>query len=442
MTALLRRASLWGLPIIVLGGALFLYASGWMYPSLQQALLSLLEFVHPIPQSVLHLPAHMREANLAFVAVAGAGIITLLARERLAASIAVFVVALGATAGLCWQLYRAETLLFDPSFIAIALTAVFAAALTAYAADGAGVRGRLNYLLGAHLSPAAIAVIAREPERLNLAGETRTMTYLVCNMRGYSELADSFATDPAGFARLTRRVLTPLAQAVLDRRGTIDRVSPGGLTAFFNAPLEDPEHAIHACEAALRMTEALDGINRALENERRPDGTPGKAVEIGIGINSGAGVVADFGTPARPEYSAASRAMAFAQFIEALSAKYGPAIIVGDATRKLAERNFAFLEVDMAESPGSGERAALFALLGNPLVRASPKFRALQTFHDHIFAAYRGRDWEKAKTLIEQCRQLSGASPQLYELYLKRIAFFERNPPPEGWNGIVRPEII
>ncbi len=442
MIALLRRASLWGLPVIVLGGALVLYASGWAAPSLSGALLNLLQFLHPVAANALRSPAHMREANLGFVAVAGGGIIALLARERFAAAIAVFFVALGVITVLCWELYRTDNLVFDPSFIVIALIVVLAAALTAYAADGAGARGRLHRLLGAHLPPAAINAIARDPELLNLAGETRQMTYLVCNVRGYSELAENFTTDPASFARLTRRVLTPLCQAVLDRRGTVDRVTPGGLSAFFNAPLDDPEHAIHACEAALRMTEALDSINRALENERHPDGTPCKAIEIGIGINSGAGVVADFGTPARPEYSVTGRAYAFAATIESLSAKYGPAIIVGDATRALAERNFAFLEVDSADAADGNDHAALFALLGNPLVRASPKVRALQTFHDHIFSAYRGRDWEKAKALIEQCRQLSGASQQLYDLYAKRIAFFERHPPPEGWNGIVRPEIV
>ena len=81
----------------------------------------------------------------------------------------------------------------------------------------------------------------------------------------------------------------------------------------------------------------------------------------------------------------------------------------------------------------------VYALLGNPQMRASPKFRALQAFHEHIFRAYRAEDWKKARALIEQCRALSGANERLYETYLKRIAFLETHPPEHGWDGVFRP---
>lgn len=441
MNAVMRRASLWGLPVIVLAGALFLRASGWSFPSLHAALIDLLMRLHPVTGG-LRAPVHATEADMAFVTLTGLGLIFLLAREHFKGAIINFSVALTAILAMAWQLYAEQNIAFDPFFIIIALSAVLAAGITAYAADGTGMRGRLKRSLGAHLPPATIVTIANRPEILNLSGETRMMTYMVCNVRGYAELAESFASDPVGLSRLTRRILTPLADAVLERRGAIDRMMPGGLTAFFNAPLDDPEHAIHACEAALRMTEAMDHVNRALENERRADGSPYKPIEIGIGINSGRGVVADFGTLARPEYSVTGRASALTAAIEQASAKYGPAIVTGDATRKLAERNFAFLEVDVVAGGEAGEPISLFALLGNPLVRASPKFRALQTFHDHIFSAYRARDWEKTTALIAQCRQLSGASPLLYDLYTARIAHYEKNPPGEGWNGIVRADLV
>ena len=81
----------------------------------------------------------------------------------------------------------------------------------------------------------------------------------------------------------------------------------------------------------------------------------------------------------------------------------------------------------------------LYAMLGNPLVRASPKFRALQTFHDHILQSIQAQQWEKARGLIEQCRKLSGASQKLYDLHEARIAWYEKNPPPADWDGAFRP---
>ena len=78
-------------------------------------------------------------------------------------------------------------------------------------------------------------------------------------------------------------------------------------------------------------------------------------------------------------------------------------------------------------------------MLGSPVMRASPKFRALLTFHDHIFQSLRTQQWDKARELIEQCRKLSGASQKLYDLHLARIAYFQDNPPGENWDGAFRP---
>jgi hypothetical protein len=68
-------------------------------------------------------------------------------------------------------------------------------------------------------------------------------------------------------------------------------------------------------------------------------------------------------------------------------------------------------------------------------LRASQKFRALQSFHQRIFEAYRAGDWARARGLVAQCRVLSGVSARLYDFYLERIAYYERRPPGEMWDG-------
>jgi adenylate cyclase len=77
--------------------------------------------------------------------------------------------------------------------------------------------------------------------------------------------------------------------------------------------------------------------------------------------------------------------------------------------------------------------------MGNPVSRASPKFRALTVFHDHIFQAMRKQNWPMARELINQCRRLSGASQRLYDLHLVRIAYYEQHPPGAEWDGAFRP---
>src|ERR1700704_4862209 len=171
----------------------------------------------------------------------------------------------------------------------------------------ANARGRAKRkrVFEGRLSPATLKRVERRREFLELPAVTRTLSFLVCRIRGFDELTESFSGDPEALARLTRLAMTPIAQAVLDRHGTIDRIVPGELSAFFNAPLDDPQHAIHACGAAITMMEAVEKVNRTLEFTQPTDETPAAPIGIGIGIYTGGAVVGNFGTETAPVYTAA-----------------------------------------------------------------------------------------------------------------------------------------
>jgi adenylate cyclase len=389
----------------------------------------------------LRRPAYVEQSEMLFLVLAGLALIFLFARKGALWAGGLFLVVAGGAAVFSWRMFEDHRLLFDAAYPVLSLALVYSSGLAVHWGTFAHTRDRLHRTFEQLLPAHALSIVSQQPRAMKLAGETRTMSYLVCRIRDFGKLAETFADDPQGLSRLMKRVMTPLADAVLTHRGAVDRIAPGTLSALFNAPLEDPDHAVHACECALRMIDALEKVNRGLEQERRADGSTVGPIGISIGINTGPGIVADFGTNARPEYTAAGRAASLTPEIEALSSRYGPAIIVGEATRNAGERNFAFLEVDMLAGGAGGEALKLYALLGNPLVRASPKFRALQTFHDHIFQSYRAQQWAKTRALIAQCRTLSGASQQLYDLYLSRIAYLEDNPPGPSWDGAFHAEL-
>ena len=294
-------------------------------------------------------------------------------------------------------------------------------------------RAKARRALELKLSPKTMKRVARTPEARKLAPATRIMSFLACRIRGFDTIMEALDRDPAVLTKLTRVTLTPLIDTVLERHGTIDRMAPDGFTAFFNAPLEDHQHASHACECALAMVLALEKANRALEHVTF-EGTSLGPVGVGIGISTGPGIVGDFGTDRQPHFTVAARASLHAAELERQSADYGTSILVAESTRAMAESEFAFLEVDTIETKG-GERAPLHALVGTPVSRANPKFLALKAFHERIFEAYRAGEWDKAKGLIEQCRGLSGANPALYDFYLKRIAHLESEPSSANWSG-------
>jgi adenylate cyclase len=389
--------------------------------------------------TVLRRPPMAEQAELLCLVLFGVGCSLVIAKfgVRWAAGFVLGVT--GIVAYVTWRLYSADHVLFDALGLCAGLWIIWATGAAARTVEILWVRSALKRAFTDVLPPRVIDQIARRPEPLKLDGESRTVTYLACGVRGFAELSSSFRGDPAAFTRLIQRVLEPLMNEALAHCGAIDKLTADGFTAFWNAPLDDPEHAVHACEAAMGMMEAIARTNEIITHERRIDGVALDPVEIGVGVSSGPAIAGGFKVHGRTTYSVNGDCAVVAAKVQQLSGQYGPAVVVTEDTRKAAERGFAFLEVDFIQVENHDGPVKLYAMLGNPVMRASPKFRALATFHDHIFQSMRDRQWHKARALIAQCRTLSGASQKLYEMHLARIAYFEENPPGEDWDGAFRP---
>src|SRR5690606_39600874 len=137
---------------------------------------------------------------------------------------------------------------------------------------------------------------------LKLGGETRTMSVLFSDVRGFTSIAESFRDNPSGLTELMNRLLTPLSRAVIERRGTIDKYIGDAIMAFWNAPLDDPDHAIHACEAALAISDRVDSLNETLALEAQHGGESIPPKEIGIGISTGPCMVGNMASDIRFDY--------------------------------------------------------------------------------------------------------------------------------------------
>jgi adenylate cyclase len=272
------------------------------------------------------------------------------------------------------------------------------------------------------------------------AGEVLVLTSLSCGLRRASALARFFESDAAGFMRLAESVMALLMDDAAGHGAWISRFDGISFSAEWPAAL-DAAHADQACDAAGRMIAVLGKANERLA-QQWPQGESGcPALEIGIGLATGKHLLGPVRAHGRTEPCLVAEDAATAERLRRLSERYGSAAIVSEATCVAAQRAYAFLEVDFLVLDQGAPPVRLFALLGNPLMRASPKFRAVATFHEHIFQSMRTRQWEKARGLIVQCRKISGANQKLYDLHLARIAWYEANPPPPDWDGAFRPPL-
>jgi adenylate cyclase len=390
-----------------------------------------------IAGTVLMRPGFALVAELWALILAGGSVMLLMARFRThwAALFVAVTVAVGFYAS--WFAYARAHLLLDAGTPAIALIAIFASAALMRLSEIRLARAGLRLAFSDSLPSASIEKIAHTPALLSIEGETRTITYLVCGVRGLAELAASLRDNPKAFTQIMQQMITPLMDQALAHGGTIDRLTADGFAAFWNAPLDDADHALHACEAASGMSVVASRISEQIALERGAPGMP--RLEIGVGVATGSVIAGGFGGAGRMGYSVNGGVVQLAAQIQALSPQYGPAVIVAENTLTAASRGFAFLEVDFIATGADDVPVRLYALLGNPVIRASPKFRALIAFHEHIFASLQHQQWAKARALIAQCRNLSGASQKLYDLHLTRIGYFESNPPGPEWDGAFRP---
>ncbi|HEY1798345.1 MAG TPA: adenylate/guanylate cyclase domain-containing protein [Stellaceae bacterium] len=286
-----------------------------------------------------------------------------------------------------------------------------------------------------YLAPDMVNYLSRHPDRLKLGGETRNMTLLFCDVRGFTAISERYKANPHGLTHLINRFLTPMTDLILERRGTIDKYMGDCIMAFWNAPLDDPDHAEHACASALAMVAALDGINAGLAAEAEAVESSFTPLRVGIGINTGDCVVGNVGSDQRFDYSVLGDAVNLAARLEPQSKTYDVAIVIGEETHNRAP-GFAAIELDRIAVYGKQEAVRVYTLLGDEAVAASPEFAALSARHEAMLACYRAQDWDGADSALAACRDRDGRIERLYDLYAERVTYFRLNPPGPDWDGV------
>jgi adenylate cyclase len=339
--------------------------------------------------------------------------------------------------GTSWYFYTQHRLLIDFTYPLLSTTSIYLTLIFTSFVREQKQRRQIRSAFGQYLSPALVEQLAQAPEKLVLGGEEREMTIMFSDVRGFTTISESFKHDPQGLTKLMNRFLTPLTNAILARKGTIDKYMGDAIMAFWNAPLDDKEHQLNACEAALDMLERIDGLNEVRQLEAKEGGHPYIPINVGVGLNTGACVVGNMGSDLRFDYSVLGDSVNLASRLEGQSKEYGFPIIVGSKTALAVKDKFAILELDFIMVKGKKEPEVIYAIAGREDTAQSGRFQRLRNLTIEMLACYRSRDWEGALAAIERGRRTddAGALELLYNLYEARILGYRKNPPPEDWNG-------
>ena len=354
----------------------------------------------------------------------------------------VTLVALGAAfatalIGTSWYFYSQHRLLIDFTYPLFSTTAIYLTLIFSSFVREQAQRKQIRTAFSQYMSPALVAQLALSPEKLVLGGEEREMTIMFSDVRGFTTISETYKRDPQGLTRLMNRFLTPLTNAILARKGTIDKYMGDAIMAFWNAPLDDKEHQVNACNAAIDMLERIDELNKIREIEAKDGGQAFIPLNVGVGLNTGTCVVGNMGSDLRFDYSVLGDSVNLASRLEGQSKEYGFPIIVGSNTALAVKDKFAILELDFIMVKGKKEPEVIYAIAGREDTAQSGRFQRLRNLTIEMLACYRVRDWQGALAAIERGRRTDEVQSLelLFNLYEARIRNFQESPPPEDWNG-------
>jgi adenylate cyclase len=269
---------------------------------------------------------------------------------------------------------------------------------------------------GHYVSEELVEKLVQDQDGLKLGGELRPMTILFSDIRNFTTRAEGM--DAQELTGYINDLLTTLTEVVMRNGGTIDKYMGDAIMAFWNAPLDDPEHASRACKAALEMLQALDRFNE--ENAGKYPVT-----EIGIGLNTGICCVGNLGSSQRFDYSVIGDDVNVASRLESQTKTYGTSILIGAETaRQASEAGFVSVPIDSVRVQGKLEETEIFSLLGGP---GTPVAAGRADAADRIARlcrSYRDEDLTTAGALLRDAAlQTSDEFAAVVELYRERIAF-------------------
>jgi len=347
-----------------------------------------------------------------------------------------FILAASWVAG-SWYLFSSEKLLLDAGYPLFASLCVFLLLVFINYRREEIQRQEIRSAFGQYLAPDYVEQIARDPESLTLGGERRRMTMLFSDVRNFTKISESFADNPQGLTTLMNRFLTPLSNGIMEKRGTIDKYMGDAIMAFWNAPLDDDEQEIHACEAALLMVKRMRAINVERKQESDAGGGAFFPLNVGVGINTGDVVVGNMGSEFRFDYSVLGDSVNLAARLEGQTKTYGVTILIGDRTAQRTKGLFAMVEADLIQVKGKKEPERIYCLLGDMDLALDKEFIRRKASFEEMLQSYRNQDWEAALSHCAEVQENNdGELAQLAETFRLRIEAFRSLPPPADWDGV------
>ncbi|MEZ5971409.1 MAG: adenylate/guanylate cyclase domain-containing protein [Hyphomonadaceae bacterium] len=331
--------------------------------------------------------------------------------------------------GAGFLLFSQARYLFDPVFPTLSAIVFGGGATTYFYQRTEHQRAGIRHAFSQYVAPSVVRQLTAHPERLKLGGEVREITLLVCDIRNFSTIAERMSAEE--LTTFINSFLTPLSDIIIETGGTIDKYMGDAILAFWNAPLDQTDHAARALSAARAIVTRMDALNNTWRTDAEATGRPFENIRIGIGLNTGPCCVGNLGSERRFDYSAIGDAVNVASRLEGLSKVWSLALLISEDTMNHA-RDAQLAEVALVRLKGRSGATRIFTALPDP--------DALSENHAPFLAAFHAGRFDEASGLLAS---LEAAPPaellNLYRHYRERLDQ-ARSAPPADWDGVYDPD--
>jgi adenylate cyclase len=321
--------------------------------------------------------------------------------------------------------YTRLDIITNLAMLIIVMTCLFVINLAwGYFAEAKGRRALVNRF-GEYVAPELVAEMAEDPEKYNMDGESRELTVMFVDVRGFTTISEGLT--PKALREYINLYLTAMSEDIRGAyQGTLDKYIGDAVMAFWGAPVAFPDHASRGVATALLMQQSAKRLNEDFKARNWPE------LKIGIGLNTGMMHVGDMGSAIRKAYTVMGDAVNLGSRLEGITKVYSVGITVGEATRAAAPE-FVYRELDLVRVKGKNEPVAIFEPLGKPDQVDPAVQQQLARWHTAL-AHVRAQQWDEAQAILDA---LQAEAPHgLYTLYTERIAHYRAHPPGIDWDGV------
>ena len=322
-------------------------------------------------------------------------------------------------------LFNTHSVLFDISYNVFAIAVIYMHIYTAKFISEYLQKQQIKKQFGTYLSPAMVEKLQKNPDLLKLGGESRELSIMFTDVRGFTTISEHYGEDVQGLTKIMNRYMTAMTKRIIENEGTLDKYIGDAQMAFWNAPLDDKHHALHAVQTGLAMLKDLEKFNEEIEREGIP------AFGMGLGINTDTVVVGNMGSDQRFDYSCLGDGVNLAARLEGQTKGYGVKIIIGPKTAEHVQHSLETVELDLIAVKGKTEPVKIYTIVDKPDVIG-------QVQHKKFIDLYRQGQFVVAKRFAIALKgSFGGELDDYYSMMIERISSLKKIKP-EQWDGVYR----